>query len=145
MFSTSDFHYWLGAPAHTRHSQQERVLVSVCACKETHALCAPEGPDYMPCWEMKSQWIDFLTQCTVFPCGHTCGCRDSKHTNNQRHTHTHKQALFSQLTGCPLVVFLKSSFLLLISSTLPAGHASVYVHLCVYVFQCVCVELKLML
>ncbi len=87
------------------HTAGKCVCVCVCAraCVCTCTLCAPEGPDYMSCREMKSQWIDFLTQCTVFPCGHThvdvgaasthmikdTHTQTKTHTQTHRHTHTH--------------------------------------------------------
>ena len=121
------------------HTQtlQDGVCVFVFGC--TRALCAPEGPDYMSCREMKSQWIDFLTQCTVFPCGHTHthtrGCWAGKHTHNQRHTHIHTYSFPSWLVV--LLSFWRLFFFFLSQQHYQLGMCVTCVYLCVRAYLCV--------
>lgn len=96
----------VGSRTHTHtHTLQDGVCVFVFGC--TRALCAPEGPDYMSCREMKSQWIDFLTQCTVFPCGHTHVAVGPASTHIIKDTHTYTPTLFPAdwLSSCLSDVF----------------------------------------
>lgn len=106
----------------------DRALLRVCVC----VLLAPKGPDYMPCREMKSLWIDFLTQSAVFPCRHmwlfeqpACIIKD---------TYTHLPS--SQLTACPLV-FLTAFFLFIYFKSITSWG------LCMTVWVYVCSSLHL--
>lgn len=111
------------------HTTGRSVCVFVFGC--TRALCAPEGPDYMSCREMKSQWIDFLTQCTVFPCGHTHVAVGPASTHIIKDTHIHPYSFPSWL-----VVLLSFFFFYLnnITSWACVWHC---VYLCVCASLCV--------
>lgn len=88
----------------------------------------------MPCREMKSQWIDFLTQCTEFPCGHThVDVRTaSTHIIKDTHTQTYMPTLFPAdwLSSCLSDVFFLFQHYQL----------GMCVTLCVFVCACKCLE-----